>query len=882
MADKVVLLDGNSLANRAFYGISALSDGSGRYTNAVYGFCSILFKLLEEEAPTHLAAAFDLHEPTFRHKLYQEYKGTRKGMPEELRQQMPLLKEVLQAMQISIFELGGFEADDILGTLAKKAEADGLLPVVISGDRDMLQLCSDTIQVRIPKTKMGKTEVENYFAQDVIAKYGVTPTEFIEMKALMGDASDNIPGVPGIGEKTASKIIQQFHTVENAIANWEQVTPKKASANLQEFQEQARLSKTLAEINCHVPLAFHWEELCLKNIYNATVYDLFKQLDFKSFLTHFSLQEEPVESKSYERLDSLEGFQEFRSRLTEEETAFALYAENGILQSISFYNNSIGGVCLCVKTGVPKDWLEVFRDYFEEEKYRKIAHGLKQNKKILHGYGINCNGVFFDTEIAGYLLNPLRSTYAYEDLAGEFLLEQYPSEEELLGKGKSKVSLFSLPEQEQTQFLSRQVEIFFRAYEKMKEQMEQNQQQVLFYEIEMPLIEILYQMEQCGIQIDREGLLAYQARLDNQLEGMEQEIYLLAGEEFNINSPKQLGVILFERLGLKGSKKTKTGYSTAADVLEKLKGEAPIIDHLLLYRQLMKLKSTYADGLLAVAEPKTDKIHSTFHQTITATGRISSAEPNLQNIPIRLELGRELRKVFIPSSKECIFLDADYSQIELRVLAHMTQDETLIHAFQTGQDIHRLTASQVFNIPFEEVTSQQRSHAKAVNFGIVYGIGAFSLSQDLGISVGEAEEYMSGYFKKYPNIKDYMDITIAQAKKDGFVSTLYGRRRPIPELSSSNFNQRAFGQRVAMNMPIQGTAADIIKIAMIKVHQCLQEGNFRSRIILQVHDELLLETYKEEAEPVSQLLVTNMEQAVALSVPLRVDVHSGDTWYETK
>lgn len=885
MAEKIMLIDGNSIVNRAFYGVPLLTNGEGRYTNGVYGFLNILFKLLDEEQPDYLAVAFDLHAPTFRHRTFDGYKGTRKGMPEELREQMPLLKEVLQAMHIPIFEQEGFEADDILGTLSALAEKNGIVPVVVSGDRDLLQLAGETLKVRIPKTKGGRTETEDYYAADVQAKYGVTPAEFIDMKALMGDTSDNIPGVPGIGEKTAAKIITQYHDIETAIAHAAEIKPKKASENLAAYQEQARLSKFLATIVRDMPLEWDKESLKIGDMFNQTAYELVKRLEFKSMFSHFegSASAPKQAEQTYRFVADREGAKEVLAALKKGEVGYAFVYENEEGQGLALYQEQLGGVWMEASMAfLMQELLEIFQPFFADSAYRKIGHDVKKDIRFLRSYGYDGFTAEFDTAIGAYILNATGSSYEYDDIAATFLNETYPSQEEVFGKGRTKKAFAALPEAERTAYGARQAEIFFRARKVMEERLAENEQKSLFYDMEMPLIYVLADMEKYGIKVDKAALLAYQKRLGESLDGMEEEIYALAGEKFNINSPKQLGVILFERLGLKGGKKTKTGYSTAADVLEKLRTAHPIVERILHYRQLAKLKSTYADGLLAVMDAETEKIYSTFNQTITATGRISSTEPNLQNIPVRLELGRELRKIFIPESAEFCFLDADYSQIELRVLAHISGDESLIAAFKSNQDIHRMTASQVFHVPFDEVTPLQRSNAKAVNFGIIYGKGAFSLGQDLGISRKEAEEYINAYFARYPKIKTFMEDTIKNGAKNGYVSTLWNRRRNMPELQSSNFMQRAAGERAAMNMPIQGTAADIIKLAMIKVHRALQEGGYRSRLILQVHDELLIEAYKEEKDAVAKILKENMEHAADLLVPLDVDVHEGASWFEAK
>lgn len=884
MTEKIMLIDGNSIVNRAFYGVPLLTNSEGRYTNGVYGFLNILFKLMEEEKPEHLAVAFDLHAPTFRHKEFDGYKGTRKGMPDELREQMPLLKEMLKAMNIQIYEVEGYEADDILGTLSAKAEEQGVLPVVVSGDRDLLQLASETLKVRIPKTKGGRTETEDYYAKDVIEKYGVTPLEFIDVKALMGDASDNIPGVPGIGEKTAVKIIQTYHDLENAIAHSPEVKPKKASENLGAFQEQARLSKFLATIVRDMPIPFEKEQTKIRDLFNPTAYDLVKRLELKSMYDRFEKGEVQAEQiHDFKGIYTFDEAKAFFAILEKKETAYILYTDENVCQGMALFQEELGGCWIELGQELSqKQLFELATDFFSNQEFVKIGHDIKKDIKLLRGLIGVTPKITFDTAIGAYILNPTGSSYEYDDLAKTFLNQVFPGAEEVLGKGRNKKNFKQLSQDERKNFATAQAKVTFEAKKIMEKQLEDNQQNQLFYEIEMPLIYVLADMEEYGVRVDKQALLVYQKNLEESIDVITKEIYALSGEEFNLNSPKQLGVILFEKLGLKGGKKTKTGYSTAADVLEKLKYEHPMVEKILYYRQLAKLKSTYADGLLAVMDDKTEKIYSTFNQTITATGRISSTEPNLQNIPVRLELGRELRKVFIPESKDYCFLDADYSQIELRVLAHIAGDETLINAFCNNQDIHRLTASQVFHVPFDEVTPLQRSNAKAVNFGIVYGIGSFSLSQDLGITRKEAEQYIAAYFAKYPNIKKYLDDTIVQATENGYVSTLWHRRRAMPELQSNNFIQRSFGERVAMNMPIQGSAADIIKIAMVRVHRALKEGGYRSRLILQVHDELLIETHVEEKDEVARILKENMEQAAQLLVPLDVDVHEGNSWFEAK
>ena len=882
--EKIMLIDGNSIANRAFFGVPLLTNSHGEYTNAVYGFFNILFKLVDEEKPDHIAVAFDLKAPTFRHIKYEAYKGTRKGMAEELRSQMPIIKELLEAMGIKQYGLEGFEADDLLGTLSKKAEEAGYETVVVSGDRDLLQLASDTLKIRIPKTKGGKTETEDYFAADVVEKYGVTPTEFIEVKALMGDASDNIPGVPSIGEKTAVKIIQEYKTVENAIAHAQDVKPPRASKNLIEFTEQARMSRFLVEIERNAPVELDVENMgTIGSTISQQAYDILKNLELKTIINRFTVEgtdEKKTEEKkkNYRLISSKFDMAETVEKIENDKTfSFCLFEEDGFFAA-ALYSLSLEAVVI---KNDESTVMSALKRIFENGEISKVGSDIKRELKILERNSIKISGDILDLALGCYVLNPTKDTYNFDDISSEFLGENVPSEEEVLGKGKSKKPYSSLSESEMSEFFGKQAEIIFNARPVIEEKIELNGQHELLYNIEMPLMFVLDDMENAGIKVDRKHLESFGKELEGEIEKITGEIYAEAGEEFNINSPKQLGVILFEKMGLKGSKKTKTGYSTNAEVLEKLKFEAPVVEKILLYRQLAKLKSTYADGLMAVLDKKTDRIYSTFNQTVTATGRISSTEPNLQNIPVRLELGRELRKVFIPQ-EDYVFVDADYSQIELRVLAHMADDENLINAFKSGQDIHRQTAARVLGIPFEDVTPLQRSQAKAINFGIVYGMSAFSLAQDLGITKKAAEEYIKNYFGKYPNVKKYLDKAVEDAKQNGYVSTIFNRRRAMPELTSSNFNMRSFGERVAMNMPIQGSAADIIKIAMINVNNALKEGGYKSRLILQVHDELLIETHKDEEEQVKKLLKDNMEHAVSLNVPLDVDVHSGKSWYEAK
>ncbi len=882
MDKKIVLIDGHSILNRAFYGLPDMTTSKGEHTNAVLGFINIMFKILEEEKPDYLTVAFDTHHPTFRHDMYAAYKGTRKGMPEELREQVPLMKEVLKAMNITVIEKPGYEADDILGTLAVRAERDGNLVSLVSGDRDLLQLASEKIKIRIPKTKRTGTEIEDYHAKDVVEKYKVTPTQFIDLKGLMGDTSDNIPGVPGIGEKTAGKLIETYQSIENIYEHINEMPTSKVTASLKDNHDLAVLSKQLATINTECELDFKIEEAGLDNLYNEEVYLLFKKLEFKNLLSRFQTKEVShstgVEKAFHMVMDLAEADRAFE--LPEDKVAhpigLQMIYENDKLLGVSVCKEEANIYFIKVSGFITEGYIRDKAVRLAKEGYLISVIGLKEQLQFL---AVDEKDNLFDASIAAYLLNPLTDTYHYDDIARDYLALTVPSREDLLGKS----SLAEAIEAKEEAFLSYacySAYIAFRAAEKLHDLLFRTGMLHLFETIEMPLTYTLYDMEVRGIRVNKEALKEYGDNLQVGFLKLEKNIYELVGEEFNINSPKQLGVILFEKLRMPFGKKTKTGYSTSADILEKLQSEHPVIGMILEYRQLTKLKSTYADGLAGYIQ-KDERIHGRFHQTIAATGRISSTDPNLQNIPIRMELGRQIRKVFIPE-EGFVFLDADYSQIELRVLAHMSEDERLINAYKEAKDIHRITASEVFHIPFEEVTSAQRSSAKAVNFGIVYGISSFGLGQDLNISRKEAERYIEKYFETYPKVKTYLDQLVTVAKEEGYSTTLFGRRRPIPELTSSNFMQRSFGERVAMNSPIQGTAADIIKIAMIRVNQRLKEERFRSRLILQIHDELLVEAHKEELDSVAKIMVEEMQGAAELSILLEAEVKQGSNWFEAK
>lgn len=903
------MIDGHSILNRAFYGVPDLTNSQGLHTNAVYGFLNIMFKILEEEQPDYLTVAFDVHAPTFRHEIYQEYKGTRKPMPQELREQVPVMKQILTAMGICIMEKPGLEADDILGTLAKRGEKEGMEVALVSGDRDLLQIASDHIKIRIPKTRGGKTEIEDYYAKDVQAKYQVTPLQFIDLKALMGDTADNIPGVPRVGEKTATELMVQFGSLENIYEHVEEITKKAIKESLINNKELADLSKTLATINVNAELEYGFEQAKVGNFYTEDAYVLCKKLEFKNLLSRFE-KDVTVANEQTEHFQAV-------TELTDVEALFTECRNQGEKAQGDFeiglavfldgkQADSCMGIALALGeekvyfipcqglvtasyladklTAMNRDMLCKLNAFDIKNIYDVIEHcgdhsmwqAEDGSPDVLQPYR---QEHYFDILLAAYLLNPLKNDYTVEDIANEHLGLTIPDRSQVCGK-ESYAAVYDKTPKEFTEYACFSAYVCLMAAPVLRGKLKEQGMLSLMNEIEMPLTRVLFDMEQYGILVKPDELKVYGTALEGRIVELEKSIYEQAGCEFNLNSPKQLGEVLFEKMGLQGGKKTKTGYSTAADVLEKLAPEYPVVADILEYRGLAKLKSTYADGLAAYID-KTGRIHSTFNQTITATGRISSTEPNLQNIPMRMELGRRIRKVFVPQ-EGYLFMDADYSQIELRVLAHMSDDKQLIEAYQMDEDIHRITASKVFHTPFEEVTDLQRRNAKAVNFGIVYGISSFGLSQDLSISKKEAAEYIEQYFETYPDVKKFLDKTVENAKQNGYVTTLYGRRRPIPELSSGNFMQRSFGERVAMNSPIQGTAADIMKLAMIHVWERLHKENLKSRLILQVHDELLIETLAEEEELVRQILTEEMQHAAELSVTLEIDLHTGENWYEAK
>ncbi len=876
--NKIMLLDGHSLLNRAFYGLPDLTNAEGKHTNAVLGFLNIMLRYMEEEKPTHLLAAFDRKEPTFRHLRFKEYKGTRKPMPAELHEQVPLMKEVLASMGIPVVTQAGIEADDILGTIGREAEAAGFSVVIVSGDRDLLQLATDHTKIKIPKTKAGGTVTEDYYASDVEKLYGVTPTEFIDMKGLMGDSSDNIPGVPGIGEKTAAKLIQGYHSIENAHAHIEEVKPAKARNNLEEYYEQALLSKELATIKTDCALEYHFRDAVAGDIFTKEAYHLFKKLELKSLFKYFEEEQKEKNELNVTVTGELaEADAVFAAAGEEKVVGLGLIGSSGSCRGISLSWEDHTTLLLTGGMLTEGQLADCLLELLKEG----VTFAVPDYKALLHfdGRFREYEEQIEDVGLLAYLLNPLQSAYDYDDIARDYLDMVVPSRKEVCGK-EELAAVFSADNEKAVNLAGLLSFVPWKAYPVLRNRVAEQGMEELYLQIERPTTATLYDMECYGISVEKEALSEYGQQLTGRISELEASIHAQAGKDFNINSPKQLGVILFEDLKMPYAKKTKTGYSTNADILEKLAPDYPIVSDILEYRQLTKLKSTYADGLAAFIG-EDGKIHGVFHQKVTATGRLSSSDPNLQNIPIRMPLGRAIRKVFVPEPGY-VFVSADYSQIELRVLAHMADDQNLIDAYRHNADIHTATASQVFGVPVEEVTPLLRRSAKAVNFGIVYGISAFGLSQDLNVSRKEANEYIERYFATYPGIKTYLDGNVAFAKEHGYVKTLYGRIRPIPELSSSNFMQRSFGERAAMNSSIQGTAADIIKIAMIRVSRRLREEGLASRLILQIHDELLIETKEEEKEEVYKILKEEMMGAASLRVPLIVDIEEGNNWYEAK
>jgi len=874
---KLMILDGNSVINRAFYGVRALTAQDGTPTNAVYGFLNIYRKLMTEVCPDAVCVAFDRKEPTFRHIRYPAYKAQRKGMPEELAVQMPLMKDVLDAMNVRRYELSGWEADDIIGTVSLLCEAKGWDCSIVTGDRDSFQLISDRTHVLHVRTHMGRTETNEYDTARFAEEYGFTPEKIVDLKALMGDASDNIPGVAGIGEKTASDLVRRFGTVEDIYARLDTLDIRDSvRKKLADGRESAELSFELAEIRRDAPIDFLPEDAGVREVDNDGLYRLFRRLDFRRLIETFGLAEPAAAEDAGEKtvfsgecasVEVTDG--DTLARMKEQLSDGTVFVRFSGDMSVTAAER--GGTAFILRSGSPV-YEEAMR-FLCSSAVRKAGHDIKDSMRALLGMGFGTEGWIFDSALAAYLLDPTADGYALASLAERrcgVILRQLEDDGQL-----------RLPDQsEEAGTLADEAAAVACLREKLLPELENNGLLRVFEDIELPLCPVLASMEAAGIIADRSALEAFGAALSEGTEGAERAVYEMAGETFNINSPKQLGAVLFEKLMLPAPKKTKTGYSTSAEVLEKLIGKHPIIEQILEYRELSKLKSTYAEGLLRVIAPD-GRIHTTYQMTVTATGRLSSTDPNLQNIPVRRELGGEFRKMFV-AAPGCVLVDADYSQIELRLLAHMSGDETMIRAFAEGEDIHRVTASQVFDTPLAEVTPTQRGRAKAVNFGIVYGISQFSLAKDVGVSVAEAKRYMDSYLEKYHGVRDYMKRVVEDARRDGYVSTLYGRRRWLPELHSSNFNIRSFGERVALNMPVQGTAADIMKLAMIRAVRRFETEGLRARLLLQIHDELIAECPEDEAETVRRVLCEEMEHAASLSVPLTVSAGVGRSWHDAK
>ncbi|MBU5427246.1 DNA polymerase I [Tissierella pigra] len=883
---KLMIIDGSALIHRAFYALPLLSNKNNVYTNGVYGFLTMLYKVEEEINPDYICVVFDKKGPTFRHEQYEQYKGHRQATPSELVQQFPIIREILDAMNIKYLEVTGFEADDIAGTLAKVGEKESMEVVLVTGDKDYLQLATDNTRVLI--TRKGITEIEEFNRNKIIEVYGITPEQLIDLKGLMGDQSDNIPGVPGIGEKTGLKLLKEYGTIENIYENIENISGKKLKENLTENKDLAFLSRKLGEIITSVPIEVGLEDLKTKEPDWEVLRKLYEELEFNSLISKIAgedLQEEEIYSSLSYNIINYSSYEELISTI-KEENKFGFkfivsnnkYIEDKIIAVGIKTSNSMNIIYIDNQ----EEFANSFKSIFEDKSIEKVGHDLKSDIIILKRLGIEVESIIFDSMIAAYLINPSQTSYSINNISKEYLGYYGKDEEMLLGKGKSKKGFDELSKEEIGDYLAFLLDTVFNIEDNMKKIVEEQEMLELYYDVELPLVEVLSSMEYYGFKIDKEELNGLREEYNEEIDTLTRDIYELADIEFNINSPKQLGEILFEKLSLPVIKKTKTGYSTDVEVLDKLKEQHPIINKILRYRQIVKLKSTYIDGLLNLLNKDTDRIHSSFNQTITTTGRISSTEPNLQNIPIRTEDGRKIRKAFIAENKDYILVDADYSQIELRVLAHISRDSKLIEAFNTNEDIHTKTASEVFNVPREEVTSLMRSNAKAVNFGIIYGISDFGLSRDLNISRKEAKEYIDNYLRNYEKVKEYMENIVELGKANGYVETILHRRRYIPELKAKNFNIKSFGERIAMNTPIQGSAADIIKVAMVKVYNELKNRNLKSKLILQIHDELIIEADKEEVEEVKELMKSIMESCIKLDVPLIVDLETGDSWYETK
>lgn len=864
---KLLILDSNSILNRAFYGVRYLSAKDGTPTNAIYGFLNILLKLIKEQEPDYICAAFDVKAPTFRHKQYEGYKAQRKPMPEGLAAQMPLAKDVLRAMGVTILEKEGYEADDIIGTVARLCEESEISCFIATGDKDDLQLASDKTKVILTVTKSGYNETIIYDDKAVKEKYRVTPTEFIDVKALMGDPSDNIPGVKGVGEKTAMSLIEKHHSIEYIYENIDGIGLKGAMLQkMKDGRKMAFMSKELATINRNTPIEFNAEECVFDGFENnGELYEILKRLELNSIIKKLDL------SGGDNVKENEDIFKDFSYQVGDKN----MINGDKVTVVLDFDGDNISSAAVGVgNNAVVLNEQDDIKELLEDDSIAKVMFDVKEAIVKLNGR-IDIKNISDDTAIAAYLVDPAKNEYTIEKLASEYFGTVIEKPE------VKQLSLLDDVETDRSEYLAKCAVALGVLNERIGDKIKENGQEKLYHEVELPLVTVLAHLEINGFLVDDNQLKEFADKLGEKIDALTNEIYMLAGEEFNINSPKQLGVILFEKLELKPVKKTKTGYATNADVLEKLRDKHPIVNFIMEYRQLAKLKSTYCDGLRAVVNPNTHRIHSVFTQTVTVTGRLSSTEPNLQNIPTRTELGREIRKMFV-AKEGYVLVDADYSQIELRVLAHIANDETMINAFRNNEDIHAVTASQVLGIPLEDVTKEQRSSAKAVNFGIVYGIGEFSLAQDLHISVKEAKAYIESYLEKYHGVRNYMESIKEQAKKDGYVKTMLNRIRYIPELKSPNYNIRQFGERVALNTPIQGTAADIIKLAMVRVDNRLINEGLKSKLILQVHDELIVEAHKDEVDKVKQILSEEMQSAMELNVPLKVDMSTGHSWYDAK
>lgn len=885
---KLMIIDGSSLIYRAFYALPLLTTKDGIYTNGIYGFLTMFYKVKEEQKPDYICVAFDKKGPTFRSEEYDQYKANRQSTPSELVQQFPIIREILDAMKVKYLELSGFEADDIAGTLAKMAEKDSMDVTLVTGDKDYLQLATDNTKVLI--TRKGITEVEEFDRNAIVEKYGITPEQMIDLKGLMGDQSDNIPGVPGIGEKTGLKLLKEYDTIENIYENIENISGKKLKENLIENKHLAFLSRKLGEIMTSVPLGLEFEELQLEEPNLEALIKLYERLEFNSLLSKItdghSSKEELRSPLDFNIINHL-GYRDLVDIIKKEKK----FGFKFITSGINYIEDKIIAVGIKTKDNLTniiylqdneENFINSFKTIFEDKTIEKIGHSLKSDIVALSRLGIEVENITFDSMIAQYLINPAQNSYSINDISKDYLGYYGLDEENLLGKGKNKKEFNDLSENELCEYISFILDTVLSVEIKMKDILKEQEMLDLYYNVELPLVQVLASMEYYGFKMDTDELKKLGKEYEEEITSLTNNIYELAGMEFNINSPKQLGDILFDKLLLPVIKKTKTGYSTDAEVLDKLIDQHPIIEKVLRYRQIVKLKSTYIDGLLNLINPETARVHSSFNQTITTTGRISSTEPNLQNIPIRTDDGRKIRKAFIAENSEYILVDADYSQIELRVLAHISKDPKMMEAFVNNEDIHTKTASEVFYVPKEEVTSIMRGRAKAVNFGIVYGISDYGLSRDLNISRKEAKEYIDNYLKNYKLVKEYMENIVKEGKDNGYVETILHRRRYIPELQAKNFNIKSFGERIAMNTPIQGSAADIIKMAMVNVYNELKKRNLKSRLILQIHDELIIEAKKDEVEEIKVLMKDIMENSIKLDIPLTVDLEVGDNWYDAK